>query len=177
MVNVRVERAPESRDTDVSAPRRMPSALQRVLRALVGTVVLFGTVQFFAAGYTYGYGEQTVLSIKGLSWAIPGAFENDWFNDRAPQPHVTFDVITWFGERLGALPFVYFLYWLASLFVFAFATVLLADRWLPRWARPAELAVMVLAVIGPNYVLGTFLIIHREAVPMKRPGKCDCSFS
>lgn len=131
----------------------------------VGTVVLVASMQLLTPGYMFGYGEQVLLSMKGISWADPTAFVNDWFNDAAPQPHVLYDVITWFAESILRRAEVYFLLWVGSLAAFALATALLAEVWLPAKLRWLQFLVLVLAAAGPNFALGTFLDLHFEAVP------------
>ena len=106
-----------------------------------------------------------LLSVKGISWADKNAFVGDWFNDKAPQPHVLFDVITYFGEKIHFLAGVYFLYYLASCYAFALGTALLAKLWLPRQFQYLQHVVNVLVVVGPVFLLGTFLTIHFQAVP------------
>jgi hypothetical protein len=139
--------------------------LTRLSRVVVLTTVMLVATQAVVAGYEYGHGEQVLLSVKGISWADPTAFVNDWFNDRAPQPHILFDVVTYVAESLNARPAVYFVYWVASLLVMAWAVTLVADVWLPRRVRSLELLVAALLVTGPDFALGTFLAVDREAVP------------
>jgi hypothetical protein len=133
--------------------------------ALIGTGVLLLAVNFLTPGYSFGYGEQMLLSIKGISWADKNAFVGDWFNNYAPQPHVLFDVITFFGEKVHFLAGIYFLYFVTSCFVFALGTALLAELWLPRHLQFLQQFVNVLCVVGPVFLLGTFLNIHFQAVP------------
>ena len=134
-------------------------------RVAVLAAVMLVSTQCVAAGYEFGQGEQVLLSVKGIGWADPTAFVNDWFNSDAPQPHILFDVITYLAESAGLRAPAYFLYWLGSLVAVAWALVLLSDRWLPRRARPLELLAAAMLVTGPYFALGTFLVIHREAVP------------
>lgn len=122
-------------------------------------------VQLVAAGYEYGWGEQVLLSLKGISWADDTAYVNDWFNDSAPQPHILFDAVTALAESWGIRPQVYFGYWLTSVVVTAAAVVTLTSAWFPRRAWPFETVIGALLVTGPYFALGTFLVIHREAVP------------
>lgn len=136
-----------------------------IVRVLAVTTVMVVAVQLVDAGYEYGFGEQMLLSLKGISWADPQALVNDWFNTNAPQPHVLFDVVTFVGEKTGLRPQIYFLYWLSSIVVAASAIVILSEKWLPRRARPFELLAGALLVTGPYFALGTFLLVHREAVP------------
>jgi hypothetical protein len=148
-----------------SPPQLRARRVVRALRISGVTLVMVLAVQFVAGGYEYGFGEQVLLSLKGISWADPTAYVGDWFNDRAPQPHILFDVITYLSEMWGVRPWAYFAYWLTSIAVTAWGVVLLSDRWLPRRLRPFELLVGLLIVIGPYFALGTFLVVHREAVP------------
>lgn len=134
-------------------------------QAVIGTGVLLLAINFLTPGYSFGYGEQMLLSIKGISWADKNAFVGDWFNNYAPQPHVFFDVITFFGEKIHFLAGIYFLYFVASCFVFALGTALLAGLWLPRHLQFLQQFVNVLCVVGPVFLLGTFLTIHFQAVP------------
>lgn len=131
----------------------------------LGTAVVLLAVNFLTPGYSFGYGEQMLLSVKGISWADPNAFVGDWFNDQAPQPHIVFDAITYFGEKIQFLAGIYFLYFIASCFAFALATALLADQWLNQRLQYLQHLVNVLCVVGPVFLLGTFLTIHFQAVP------------
>src|SRR5688572_32293861 len=91
----------------------------------------------FRYGYSFGLFDQTVYSLRGIALADPGAFAQDWFARTVPQPHWLFDVLTYVGTRLGALPAIYLLYWLSGIVVFAVGSVWLAERFLPRnaaWA-------------------------------------------
>ena len=133
--------------------------------SIIGMFILICSVNFLSPGYSFGYGEQMLLSIKGISWADKNAFVGDWFNNKAPQPHVLFDVITYLGEKIHFLAGVYFLYYLASCYAFALGTALLAKLWLPRQFQYLQHLVNVLVVVGPVFLLGTFLTIHFQAVP------------
>ncbi len=155
------QRDPGGTLTRVAAHRRT----RLVARVAAVALVIVLATQAVAAGYEYGYGEQVLLSIKGISWADPTAYVNDWFNADAPQPHILFDAITAVAESAGLRAPVYFAYWLASVVVTALGVVLLADAWLPRRARGLELLAGAMLVTGPYFALGTFLVIHREAVP------------
>ena len=136
-----------------------------VARIAAVAAVMVIAVQLVDAGYEYGFGEQMLLSLKGISWADPQALVNDWFNDQAPQPHILFDVVTFIGEKTGLRPQMYFLYWLSSIVIAASAIVMLSKKWLPRRAQPFELLAGAMLVTGPYFALGTFLLVHREAVP------------
>ena len=143
----------------------MRSNLSVRQHAFLGTVVLLLAINFITPGYSFGYGEQMLLSIKGISWADQNTFVGDWFNNYAPQPHVLFDAITYFGEKIHFLAGIYFLYYIACCFVFAIATSLLAEKWLPQNLKYLQHFVNVLCVAGPYFLLGTFLTIHLQAVP------------
>ena len=115
--------------------------------------------------YRFLSGDQTVLSIKGISWADPSAFRGDWFNRSAPQPHWFFDVWTFLGERLGVLAGLYLLWYLVSIAIFGFATALLAEAWLPKNRRLLALAVGPLVALGPIWILGTATPLLASALP------------
>lgn len=134
-------------------------------QSFLGTAVILLAVNFLTPGYSFGYGEQMLLSVKGISWADRNAFVGDWFNDHAPQPHIVFDVITYFGEKINFLAGVYLLYYVASCFAFALATALLAEKWLPQRLQYLQHLVNTLCVVGPVFLLGTFLTIHFQSVP------------
>ena len=143
----------------------MRSNLSVRQHAFIGTVVLLLAINFLTPGYSFGYGEQMLLSVKGISWADPNAFVGDWFNEHAPQPHIVFDAITYFGEKINFLAGVYLLYFIVSCSIFALATAFLAEHWLPSRLRYLQHLVNVLCVVGPVFLLGTFLTIHFQAVP------------
>jgi hypothetical protein len=115
-------------------------------------------------GYQFGFMDQTVLSPRGIAQADPGAHANDWFARSVPQPHWLFDAVTWAGERLGALPWVYLAYWLAGLLAFGVAAVWLTERFLP--GRPWLASLLgPLVVLGPEKVLGSTTPLLGLAIP------------
>lgn len=116
-------------------------------------------------GYSYGFGDQAVLMVKGISIADHTAYVNDWFNDSSPQPHWSFDLVTAFGQKIHALPAVYLVYFLASAIVFGTASVLLARRWLPRRAWWLSILIGPLVVLGPISPLGSTTPILPIAIP------------
>ena len=143
-----------------------PPIVPRNLIALAACVALVaGVCLYVLSGYVYGYSDHTLLSIKGISWADHSAFVNDWFNERVPQPHWLFDLLTYAGERTGHLPAVYFLYTLSGLAFFGLGTAWLAEYWLAPGRRALSLGVPVLMALGPTFALGTFLPFLTQALP------------
>lgn len=106
-------------------------------------------------GYAMGIGDHTVLAPQGIQWANPGAFQNDWFMQSAPQPHWFFDVVTAFGTQIGALGAIYFLYWFLGLYFFALATLILSKKWAPKFPLLAAFAVTTIAGVMPWSLIGT----------------------
>lgn len=135
-----------------------------LLLALVCAAVT-GLALHLRLGYQIGTGDQQVLMIRGLAAADPTAFLNDWFDAAAPQPHWSFDVVTYLGERLGALPGLYFGYWLASLAAFGLATAWLARRWLPDHARWLATLVGPALVLSPISIMGSTTPLLAWALP------------
>ena len=137
-------------------------ALPIVLAAMLGVLQVWGTI---GTGYFAGWGDHFVLSTEGLSWAHPGAFENDWFMEVAPQPHWFFDVLTFAGESLGILSFVYAAFWAAGLLAFGVATAIIAYRFFPAAAWPIALGVTMVAAITPWMIGGTGSGMIAQALP------------
>ena len=133
--------------------------------SFIGVLTILTGVFFGTNGYLVGYYEQSLLSIHGIALADRTAFVGDWFNLHAPQPHIFFDLVTYFGEKIRFLDGVYFLYYIASCTMFVLGTALLARHWLPARLQWMQHAVTILATIGPSFSLGTFLTVHMEAVP------------
>jgi hypothetical protein len=146
----------------VAKMRRLPNSLFGLTTAIT---VVSALSLYVLEGYVYGYSDHTLLSVKGISWADDSAFVNDWFNERAPQPHWLFDLLTYLGESANQLPGLYFVYTLTGLAFFGFGTALLAHHWLPAERRALVLGVPLLAVLGPRFVLGTFLPFLSQALP------------
>lgn len=146
--------------------RRRPDlrrlSLPLVLAGILGLLQVWGTV---GQGYFAGWGDHFVLSPEGMSWAIPGSFENDWFMAVAPQPHWFFDVITFAGESLGVLSLVYVLFWALGLLAFGLATSLLAYRFAPSSPWGIALGVTVVAAVTPWMIGGTGSPIIAQALP------------
>lgn len=158
--------APET-SSAVAAPMRRAHLFRRyglvaVLTVLLGVLEVWSNI---GRGYAAGWGDHFVLSPEGLSWAHPGAFENDWFMQAAPQPHWFFDVITFAGESLGILSLVYALYWACGLLAFATATTMLAFRFAPSAPWSVGLAVTLIAGVSPWMVGGTGSPVIAQPLP------------
>ena len=138
------------------------TALVALVAGLLGVLEVWGNIGY---GYSAGWGDHFVLSPEGLSWAHPGAFENDWFMAAAPQPHWFFDVLTYVGESLGALSLVYALFWMAGLVAFAVATVMLAGRFAPAARWPVSVGVALLTAVTPWMIGGTGSPVIAVALP------------
>jgi len=153
-------------DGSAVAGRHLPKAgavaLPFVLAAILGVLQVWGTV---GTGYFAGWGDHFVLSPEGLSWAHPGAFENDWFMQVAPQPHWFFDVLTYLGETAGMLSFVYAAFWAVGLFAFGLATAMLAYRFFADAAWPVALGVTMIAAVTPWMIGGTGSGMIAQALP------------
>lgn len=136
---------------------------------LIGLLtVILGTLEIWSNignGYTAGWGDHFVLSPEGISWAHPGAFANDWFMEAAPQPHWFFDFITFAGESLGILSFVYVLYWGFGLLAFATATTMLAFRFAPSAPWSVGIGVTLFAGMSSWMVGGTGSPVIAVALP------------
>lgn len=138
---------------------RISPPWRAVLATLLGTVYLMLLISVSWrggwTGYAAGVGDHTVLFPQGVAWAVPGAFENDWFMQAAPQPHWFFDIVVATGIRLGALDVLLFFYWAAGLAAYALATILLARITVP--SRPLIASFMLLTLTGltPWMLFGT----------------------
>lgn len=140
----------------------------RTILLIALNAIVLGTLEIWSnigGGYSAGWGDHFVLSPQGLSWAIPGAFQNDWFMDAAPQPHWFFDALTFAGESLGVLSLFYALFWFAGVGSFAAATVLLAGRFAPGARGVVSVAVTAVAAITPWMVGGTGSPVIAQALP------------
>ncbi|MEW6474742.1 MAG: hypothetical protein AB1679_21015, partial [Actinomycetota bacterium] len=111
-------------------------------RSVPPLAAAFGAAAATVARFGYGFGmeDQAVIALKGVARADRTAFVGDWFTAQVPQPHWLFDLVTFAGERLGALPLVYLLWWAASMLAFGLGSAWLARRFIPE--RP-WLAVLV----------------------------------
>jgi len=109
---------------------------------------------YLREGYYFGFADQWVLSLKGISWADPTAYLNDWFTESVPQPHWFFDYYTFWGEKFHLLQFFYFLYW--AITGLAFSTACL---WITEWFNPNKLwlslGIPPLMILGPISPLGS----------------------
>lgn len=133
----------------------------------LGMAVLLGTLEVWGKppGYFAGWGDHFVLSPEGLSWAIPGAFANDWFMEAAPQPHWFFDSITYLGQIAGHLSTAYVLFWAVGLLAFGWATALLALRVAGRAAWPVAIGFTMLISQTPWMIGGTGSLVIPQALP------------
>lgn len=156
----------ETAEVPGAASRRI-SLLRRY--GLIGLLaVLLGVLEIWSNignGYTAGWGDHFVLSPEGISWAHPGAFANDWFMEAAPQPHWFFDFITFAGESLGILSFVYACYWACGLLAFAAATTMLAFRFAPSAPWSVGIGITLFAGMSSWMVGGTGSPVIAIALP------------
>ncbi len=155
-------------DEGSGRPRRRDLRWVRTAGLVTLVASLLGVLEVWSnlgLGYAAGWGDHFVLSPEGLSWAHPGAFENDWFMAAAPQPHWFFDVLTYVGESLGALSLVYALFWMAGLLAFAVATVILASRFAPGARWPVAVGVTLLTAVTPWMIGGTGSPVIAVALP------------
>jgi hypothetical protein len=148
------------------------SRLGRLVTGRVGLAatlaILLGLLEIWTRtgdGYTAGWGDHFVLSPEGLSWAIPGAFENDWFMSAAPQPHWFFDIVTYLGATAGLLSTFYVLFWVVGLLAFGAATALLAYRFAPGSAWIVASGFTMLISVTPWMIGGTGSPIIAQALP------------
>jgi hypothetical protein len=162
----------EHRRPGTGSRDRLRSAAWAVVSGRLGLALaiaaLLGVLEAWATrgdGYTAGWGDHFVLSPEGLSWAIPGAFENDWFMAVAPQPHWFFDVVTFVGQSVGHLSAVYALFWGVGLLAFGAATSLLAFRFVPGVPWLVAIGFTLLASVTPWMVGGTGSPIIAQALP------------
>lgn len=147
----------EKIDRRVSRTRFAATALGASLTTIVAA--------HLRLGYSFGFGDQAVLMVKGISIADPSAYVNDWFNNSSPQPHWAFDLVTAIGEKLHVLALVYLGYFFASMIAVGVASALLARRWLPRHAQWLSLLIGPLIVFGPISPLGSTTLVLPIAVP------------
>ena len=135
--------------------------------ALLSTLLL-GVLETWGnrgEGYLSGWGDHFVLSTEGLSWAVPGAFENDWFMESSPQPHWFFDTVTYLGQASGHLSAAYVLFWAVGLLAFGTATALMAVAFAPRAAVAVAVGFTLLTSQTPWMVGGTGSLVIPQALP------------
>lgn len=165
---------PDSEKLNAAIPRDTAGSRQPLLDqlrtvfnpwlALSAALTSFIVLQL-RLGYQFGFGDQAVLSIKGISSTDNTAWINDWFNSNASQPHWAFDLLTYLGERVGALPLAYFLYYLAALVIFGIASAVLAQHWLTGRAQWLALLIGPIVVLGPQSPLGSTTPLLPNAIP------------
>ncbi|MFE4469056.1 DUF6798 domain-containing protein [Leifsonia sp. NPDC056824] len=134
----------------------------------VAMAVLLGTLEVWgnaSGGYYAGSGDHIVLAPEGLSWAIPGAFQNDWFMAAAPQPHWFFDIVTYLGQLSGHLSSAYAAFWAVGLLAFGGATAIIAVRVGGRAAWPIAIGFTLLTSQTPWLIGGTGSLVIPVALP------------
>ncbi len=152
--------------------RAWAATLWRWARGTIGIAiamaVLLGTLEVWgnsSGGYYAGLGDHVVLAPEGLSWAIPGAFANDWFMAAAPQPHWFFDIVTYLGQLSGHLSSAYAAFWAIGLLAFGGATAILAVRIGGRAAWPIAIGFTMLISQTPWLIGGTGSLVIPVALP------------
>ncbi|MFE4470801.1 DUF6798 domain-containing protein [Leifsonia sp. NPDC056824] len=141
---------------------RGPVGIALSMAVLLGALEVWGNQ---GPGYFAGWGDHFVLSPEGLSWAIPGAFANDWFMETSPQPHWFFDIVTWAGQASGHLSTAYTLFWAVGLLAFGAATALMAGLVARRAAWPVAVGFTFLISQTPWEIGGTGSLVIAQALP------------
>lgn len=113
-------------------------------------------------GYHFGDLDHVILSLRGIANASPQAFQNDWFVEKAPQPHWLFDLFTQWGESLGLLREFYFAYWIISTCIFCYAVLLIC-----RHLNVGKyiFLIAILLALEPLHILGTIPLLGSWALP------------
>ncbi|MCP8998666.1 hypothetical protein NFC73_02795 [Pseudarthrobacter sp. RMG13] len=134
----------------------------------MGILINFGNQGrggYMPGGYNAGNSDHLVLSTLGIHWADPTKFAGDWFMEASPQPHWFFDIITFLGASAGNLGAAYFVFWVAGLVSFGFATAILSKHWAPNHPWLLGLAVTFLMSVAPWSSVGTGNAMIAFAVP------------
>jgi hypothetical protein len=134
------------------------------LRYFLLTCATLAAAAVLRYGLSYGVGDQITYTLYGIRMADPTAFANDWTVEHAVMPHWSFDWVTYAGERLGILKFVYGFYWASGVAALAAGLVLLNARVNPT--RP-ELSLLAgpAIVLGPVALAGSTTPILGIAIP------------
>jgi hypothetical protein len=136
-----------------------------LLTVCVSVFIAVITIQTNLVPYDSGTGDHHVILPAGLLRADPSLYLGDYFIRAAVMPHWFFEYLTTFASKIGQLNLFFFIFWLITIAVFAYANLLVAKTVMERNVHLTAILIMSVQIMGVRTMFGTSAIILQQALP------------
>ena len=136
-----------------------------LLTICVSVFIAVITIQTNLVPYDSGTGDHHVILPAGLLRADSSLYLGDYFIRAAVMPHWFFEYLTTFASKIGQLNLFFFIFWLITIAVFAYANLLVAKTVMERNVHLTALLIMSAQIMGVRTMFGTSAIILQQALP------------
>ena len=136
-----------------------------LLTVCVSVFIAVITIQTNLVPYDSGTGDHHVILPAGLLRADPSLYLGDYFIRAAVMPHWFFEYLTTFASKIGQLNLFFFMFWLITIAVFAYANLLVAKTVMERNVHLTAILIMSVQIMGVRTMFGTSAIVLQQALP------------
>jgi hypothetical protein len=136
-----------------------------LLTICASVVIAVVAIQTNLVPYDAGMGDHHVILPAGLLRADSSLYLGDYFIRAAIMPHWFFEYLTTFASKIEQLNLFFFIFWLITIAVFAYANLLLAKTVMERNIHLTALLIMSAQIMGVRTMFGTSSVVLEQALP------------
>jgi hypothetical protein len=136
-----------------------------LLTICASVIVAVVAIQTNLVPYDAGMGDHHVILPAGLLRADSSLYLGDYFIRAAIMPHWFFEYLTTFASKIGQLNLFFFVFWLITIAVFAYANLLIAKTVMQRNIHLTSLLIMAAQIMGVRTMFGTSAVVLEQALP------------
>ena len=136
-----------------------------LLTICASVVIAVVAIQTNLVPYDAGMGDHHVILPAGLLRADSSLYLGDYFIRAAIMPHWFFEYLTTFASKIEQLNLFFFIFWLITIAVFAYANLLLAKTVMERNIYLTALLIMSAQIMGVRTMFGTSSVVLEQALP------------
>jgi hypothetical protein len=136
-----------------------------LLTICASVIIAVVAIQTNLVPYDAGMGDHHVILPAGLLRADSSLYLGDYFIRAAVMPHWFFEYLTTFASKIGHLNSFFFIFWLITIAVFAYANLLLAKTVMERNIHLTALVIMSAQIMGVRTMFGTSSVVLEQALP------------
>jgi hypothetical protein len=136
-----------------------------LLTVCVSVFIAVVTIQTNLVPYDAGMGDHHVILPAGLLRADSSLYLGDYFIRAAIMPHWFFEYFTTFASKIGQLNLFFFIFWLITIAVFAYANLLFAKTVMERNIHLTAILIMAAQIMGVRTMFGTSAVVLEQALP------------
>jgi len=139
--------------------------LLNLLYLSVSTLLSIIVIQTNLVPYEAGTGDHHVILPAGLLRADSSLYLGDYFIRQAVMPHWFFEYLTTYASKLNQLDLFFFVFWILTIVVFAWANLVFASTIITKNSRTVALIITVVQIFGVRTFFGTSAIVLQQALP------------